>query len=146
MFYDGQHLFIMNRVISFGRGHGMRHVHDGSEFAIITFDANHFPNGKLRHVSLKAEFAVLVRVLQHRCSSESSLQCLEQSSFPITKVKYNILASQVHHGMTNNSVVFDEASIEVAETEESVDLLCICWFRPLQDSINLFRIHLDPIM
>ena len=42
-------------------------------------------------------------------------------------------------------VVFNEASIEVAETKESVDLLYICQFRPHQDSVNLFRVHFDPI-
>ena len=77
-FYDGQHLFVMDRVISFGRGHGMRHVHDGSEFAVIAFDANHSPDGELRHVSLETEFTVLIGVLQHGCSSESSLQGLER--------------------------------------------------------------------
>ena len=76
-FYDGQHLLVMNRVISFGRGHGMRHVRDGSEFAVIAFDANHSPDGELRRVGLEVEFAVLVGVLQHGCSSESSLQGLE---------------------------------------------------------------------
>ena len=86
-FYDGQHLLVVNRVISFGRGHGMRHVRDGSEFAVIAFDANHSPDGELRRVGLKAEFVVLVRVLQHRCSSESSLQGLERSSFLVTEVK-----------------------------------------------------------
>ena len=73
-FYDGQHLLVVNRVISFGGGHGMRHVRDGSEFAVIAFDANHSPDSKLRRVSLKVEFAVLIGVLQHGCSSESSLQ------------------------------------------------------------------------
>ena len=59
-FYDGQHLFVVNRIVSFGRGHGMRHVHNGSEFAVIAFDANHSPDGKLRCVSLETEFAVLI--------------------------------------------------------------------------------------
>ena len=76
-FYDGQHLLVVNRIVSFGRGHGMRHVSNRSEFAIIAFDANHSPDGELRHVGLKAEFVVLIGVLQHRCSSESSLQGLE---------------------------------------------------------------------
>ena len=76
-FYDGQHLFIVNRIVSFGRGHGMQHVCDGSEFAIIAFDANHSPDGELRCVSLKVEFMVLIRVLQHGHSSESSLQGFE---------------------------------------------------------------------
>ena len=57
----------------------MRHVHDGSEFAVIAFDANHSPNGKLRHVSFEAEFTVLVRVLQYGCSSESSLQASNEA-------------------------------------------------------------------
>ena len=70
-FYDGQHLLVMNRVISFGRGHGMRHVHDGSEFTVIAFDTNHSPNGELRHIGLKAEFAVLIGVLQHGCCNGS---------------------------------------------------------------------------
>ena len=86
-FYDGQHLLVVNRIISFGRGHRVRHVCDGSEFAVIAFDANHSPDGKLRRVGLKAEFTVLVRVLQHGCSSESSLQGLERSSFLVTEVK-----------------------------------------------------------
>ena len=86
-FYDGQHFFVMDRVISFGRGHGMRHVCDGSEFAVIAFDANHSPDGKLRCVSLEMEFTVLIGVLQHGCSSESSLQGLELSFFLITEVK-----------------------------------------------------------
>ena len=77
--YDGQHLLVVNSIILFGRGHGMRHVCDGSEFAIITFDANHSPDGELRRVGLKAEFVILVGVLQHGSSSESSLQGLEQS-------------------------------------------------------------------
>ena len=59
-FYDGQHLFVVNRIVSFRRGHGMRHVHNGSEFAVIAFDANHSPDGKLRCVSLETEFAVLI--------------------------------------------------------------------------------------
>ena len=75
--YDGQHLLVVNRVISFGRGHGMQHVCDGSEFAVIAFDANHSPDGELRRVGLEVEFSVLVGVLQHGCSSESSLQGLE---------------------------------------------------------------------
>ena len=79
-FYDGQHLLVVNRVISFGRGHGMRHVRDGSEFTVIAFDANHSPDGELRRVGLEVEFAVLIGVLQHGCSSESSLQGLERSS------------------------------------------------------------------
>ena len=41
--YDGQHFFVMNRIVSFRRGHGMRHVCNGSEFAVIAFDANHSP-------------------------------------------------------------------------------------------------------
>ena len=86
-FYDGQHLFVVDRVISFGRSHGMRHVRDGSEFAVIAFDANHSPDGELRRIGLEAEFAVLVRVLQHGCSSESSLQGLKRSSFLVTEVK-----------------------------------------------------------
>ena len=91
-FYDGQHLFIVNRIISFERGHGMRHVCDGSEFAVITFDANHSPNSELRCVSFEAEFAVLVGVLQHGHSSEGSLQGPKRSSFLITEIKYNVLA------------------------------------------------------
>ena len=78
-FYDGQHLLIVNRIVSFRRGHGMRHVRDGSEFAVIAFDANHSPNGELRRVGFEVEFTVLVGVLQHGSSSESSLQGLEQS-------------------------------------------------------------------
>ena len=89
---------------------------------------------------------VLIRVLQHGHSSESSLQGLEQSFLLITEVKYNVLASEVHHGATNNSVVFNKKSIEVAETEEGTDLLDIHRLRPLQNSINLFRVHFDPIM
>ena len=42
-FYDGQHLLVVNKIISFGRGHRVRHVCDGSEFTVITFDANHSP-------------------------------------------------------------------------------------------------------
>ena len=76
-FYDGQHLLIVNRIISFGRGHGMRHVRDRSEFTIIAFDTDHSPDGKLRRISLEVEFAVLIGVLQHGRSSESSLQGLE---------------------------------------------------------------------
>ena len=86
-FYDGQHLLVVNRVIPFRRGHGMRHVRDGSEFAVIAFDANHSPKGELRRVSLEAELAVLIGVLQHGCSSESSLQGFEQSFLLITEVK-----------------------------------------------------------
>ena len=78
-FYDGQHLLVVNRIISFGGGHGVRHVCDGSEFAVIAFDANHSPDGELRRIGLKAEFVILVGVLQHGSSSESSLQGLEQS-------------------------------------------------------------------
>ena len=85
--YDGQHLLVVNSVISFGRGHGMRHVCDGSEFAVIAFDANHSPDGELRRVGLEMEFAVLIGVLQHGCNSESSLQGLERSSFLVTEVK-----------------------------------------------------------
>ena len=84
-FYDGQHLLVVNRIISFRRGHGMRHVSNGSELAVITFDANHSPDGELRRVGLEAEFVVLVGVLQHGCSSESSLQ--GRSSFLVTEVK-----------------------------------------------------------
>ena len=123
----------------------MRHVRDGSEFAIITFDANHSPDGKLRRVSLKVEFAVLIGVLQHVRSSESSLQGLKRSFLLVTKVKYDILASQIHHGGTNNSIVLNEVSIEVAKPEEGTDLLDIRWLRPLQNSINLLRVHFDPI-
>ena len=83
-FYDGQHLLVVNRIISFRRGHRMRHVCDGSEFAIIAFDANHSPDGELRHVGLEAEFVVLIGVLQYRRSSESSLQGLERSFLLIT--------------------------------------------------------------
>ena len=111
-FYNGQHFFIVNRIISFGGGHGVRHVCDGSEFADIAFDANHSPDGELRRVGLEVEFAVLVGVLQYGCSSESSLQGLERSFLRITEVKYNVFASQVHHGVTNNSVVLNKASIE----------------------------------
>ncbi|KIM58213.1 hypothetical protein SCLCIDRAFT_128773 [Scleroderma citrinum Foug A] len=127
--YDGQHFLVMNRIISFGRGHRVRHVCDGSEFAVIAFDANHSPNGELRRISLEAEFMVLIRVLQHGCSSESSLQGLERSFFFITKV----------------NVVLNKASIEVAKPEEGTDLLDIRWLRPLQNSINFFRVHFDPI-
>ena len=86
-FYDGQHLLVVNRIISFGRGHGMQYVRDGSEFAVIAFDTNHSPDGKLRCVSLEAKFVVLIGVLQHGCSSESSLQGLERSFLLITEVK-----------------------------------------------------------
>ena len=144
-FYDGQHLFVVNRIISFGRGHGMRHVRDGSELAVIAFDANHSPDGKLRRVSLEVEFVVLVGVLQHGHSSESSLQGLKRGFLLVTKVKYNVFASQVHHGTTNNSVVLNKASIKVAKPEEGTDLLDICRLRPLQNSINLFRVHFDSI-
>ena len=71
-FYDGQHLLVMNRIISFGGGHGVRHVCDGSEFAVIAFDTNHSPDSELRCVSLKVEFVVLIGVLQHGHSSEST--------------------------------------------------------------------------
>ena len=76
-FYDGQHLFVVNMVVSFGRGHRVRHVCDRSEFAVIAFDANHSPDGELRRVSFEAEFVVLIGVLQHGCSSKSGLQGLE---------------------------------------------------------------------
>ena len=66
-FYDGQHLLVMNRIVSFRRGHRVRHVRDGSEFAVIAFDANHSPDSELRRVGLEAEFAVLIGVLQHGC-------------------------------------------------------------------------------
>ena len=145
-FYDGQHFFIVNRIVSFGRGHGIQHVHNGSEFAVIAFDANHSPDGELRCISLKAEFAVLIGVLQYRRSSECSLQGLERSFLLVTEIKYNVLASQVHHGVTNNSIILNKVSVEVAETEESADLLYIRRLRPLQNSINLSRVYFDPIM
>ena len=144
-FYNGQHLLVMNRIVSFRRGYRMRHVCDRSEFTIIAFDANHSPDGELRRIGLEAEFAVLIGVLQYRCSSESSLQGLERSFLRITEVKYNVFASQVHHGATNNSVVLNKTSVEVAEPEEGMDLLDIRWLRPLSNSINLFRVHFDPV-
>ena len=144
-FYDGQHLLVVDRIISFRRGHGMRHVGDGSEFTVIALDANHSPDSELRRVGLEAEFVVLVRVLQHGCSSEGSLQGLERSSFLVTEVKYNVFASQIHHGATNNSIVLYKVSIEVAEAEEGTDLLDICRLRPLQNSINLLRVHFDSV-
>ena len=52
-FYDGQHLLVVNRIISFRGGHGMRHVCNGSEFAVIAFDANHSPDGELRRCESK---------------------------------------------------------------------------------------------
>ena len=67
----------MDRIVLFGGGHGVRHVCDGSEFAVIAFDTNHSPDDELGRVGLEAEFTVLVGVLQHGSSSESGLQGLE---------------------------------------------------------------------
>ena len=47
--------------------------------------------------------------------------------------------------MTNNSVVLNKPSIEVAKAEEGMDLLDICQLRPLQNSINLFRVSPRPL-
>ena len=67
-FYDGQHLLVVNRISSFGRGHGMQQVCDRSEFAVITFDTNHSPDGELRRIGLEAEFVVLIGVLHQEIS------------------------------------------------------------------------------
>ena len=48
--------------------------------------------------------------------------------------------------MTNNSIVLYKTSIEVAQPKESADLLYIHQFGPLQNSVNLFRVHFDPII
>ena len=47
--------------------------------------------------------------------------------------------------MTNDSVVLNKASIEVAKPKEGTNLLDIRRLRPLQNSINLFRVHFDPV-
>ena len=45
-FDDGQHLFVMDRIVSFGRGHRMGHIGDRSEVAIISFYRKHTADGK----------------------------------------------------------------------------------------------------
>ena len=48
--------------------------------------------------------------------------------------------------MTNNHAVLNAASIEIAKTKESMDLLYIYQLQWLQNRINLFRVHFDLTM
>ena len=57
----------------------MRHVCNGSEFTIITFDTNHSPNNELRHVGLEVEFAVLIRVLRHGAVVKAAFKALNEA-------------------------------------------------------------------
>src|SRR5437899_10244399 len=90
-FYDGQHLFVMNRIVSFRGCHGMGHVRDGSEFAVLALDGYHSPNGELRHICFQAEFAVLVGVLKYWSLSKGGFQSFKRSAFLVTKDEQGIL-------------------------------------------------------
>ena len=62
-FDDGQHLLLVNRIISFGRGHQMRHVCDWPEVAIVFFHRKHSTDGKFRGIGFQPELTILIRVL-----------------------------------------------------------------------------------
>jgi len=72
-FYNGQHFFIVNRIVAFRWGHRVRHVRYWSEFTVLALNGYHSPNGELRRIGFEAEFAVLVGVLKYWCTSKSSL-------------------------------------------------------------------------
>ena len=54
------------------------------------------------------------------------------------------LAEKAGNGYDDMGISFDKASIEVAETEEHLDVKDGFWNRPVGNGTDAFRIHRDP--
>ena len=58
-------------------------------------------------------------------------------------VKWVVFLGEVKQGSCYGGVIFDKATVEVAESKKGLNLLDIVRDRPVRDSREFFRIHCD---
>ncbi|EPQ54984.1 hypothetical protein GLOTRDRAFT_41866 [Gloeophyllum trabeum ATCC 11539] len=53
------------------------------------------------------------------------------------------LSGEFGHGLGDGSKILYELSVEICKPQELLDVLFVGWRRPLRDTLDLFRIHLN---
>ena len=113
---------------------------------VILQDGQDHTSCKVQYICLESKLTIVVGVSEDRSSGETVLELskgLGLSSFPS---EHFVLLGQVHEWLCELSIVFDEVSIEVGETEEAVNAMDSCQHRPLHNGFHLGVIHLNAIM
>ena len=100
---------------------------------------------EVRCVRFEAKLTVVVRVGEYRSGGETGLKRCKGLSLRGSPREHFVLLGQVREGFCELRVIFDEAAIEVGETEEASDAADIGRRGPFRDCCHLGIVHLDAI-
>ncbi|KIO12262.1 hypothetical protein M404DRAFT_125297, partial [Pisolithus tinctorius Marx 270] len=133
----GQHLFIKDLVVSFGRRHGMGVEGDGSPEIVITFYREHGSSGK-------AELSILIRKGKDGSGGEGNFQSIEGLLFSGAPSPELVFSCEVIEWMSDLCEVLDEMAIEVRQPQEGSYRADLCRNWPLGYGLDLALVHADP--
>src|SRR5436190_783965 len=93
-------------------------------------------NGIIRRICFNNDLGIRIPMRQNRSSGKRSLQILKRFPALRSKVPRSILARKASEGNDDAGVILDEATIEVGEPKEGLDVADFLGFRPVLDRFD----------
>ena len=138
---DGQQLLVVDVVVEFSPIERPRVERNRMNFTRLRVDRQDSSESIVRGISLDDDRTIRLPVEQDRSGSEGLLQVLEGGASLIGEEERGTLTGEAGQRNDDVGVVVDEATIEVSEAQERLNVLHVARFRPVLNDFDLSRRH-----
>ena len=132
---------VINIVITFGGGEGLREVRAGVPVAVGVSLKEDGTRRMFGGVCGDGEGGREVREVKDGFGEEEAFEGVKGGLARRGPVPGEVLLSKVEEGASNVGVVGDESSVEIGEPEERANIFHLGWRRPICNAIELDGVH-----
>ena len=138
---DGEEFSVIDIIVPFGRGEGLRQVGAGVPIAVGVGLEEDGARRMFRGVRGNSEGGGEIREVKDGLGEEETLEGIKGGLARRGPVPGEVLFGEVEERASDVGVIGDEASVEIGEAKERANVFHLGWSRPTCDSIEFNRVH-----
>ena len=135
----------MGVVIELQSSKSARMESHGVDFTGVSLERKDCPQGIVGGIGLDNDWSVWNPMRENRSGGKGRLERFKGFSSVVSEVPFDSFASESSERNDDIGVIGDEATIEIGEAKEGLDVLHLSGFRPILDGLDLSGIHLQAI-
>ena len=138
---DGEEFAVIDIVVSFGGGEGLRQVGTGVPIAVGVGLEEDGARRMFRGVRGHGEGGGEVREVKDGLGEEETLEGIKGGLARRGPVPGEVLLGEVEERVSDVGVIGDESSVEIGETKERANVFHLSWCGPVRDATEFDGVH-----
>ena len=138
---DGEEFVVIDIIVSFGGGEGLRQVGAGVPIAVGVGLEEDSARRVFRGVCGNSERGGEVGEVENGFGEEKKFEGIEGGLARRGPVPREVLLGEVKERASDVGVIGDESSVEVGETKERANIFHLSWCGPVCDAVELDGVH-----